>query len=538
MKIELSKTLLSLIIIGSPAVQAQKNIVFSTMAAPDIDVNPTSLTIHQTTSSNANSPSYVFYDNSLRNPVSQYNQNPDEPSEHKMGSTIPESVVAYWKTHEYKASATMALPAVLDWSINDSPVKSQGSCGSCWAFAATAYIENLGSQNDLSEQVVVSCSGAGNCETGGYYRDALLYFQSTGVPAESCYPYTATNGVCANKCTSPDFKEKITTVSNYLWGVATVTNLRNQLQNGPLVVHMLVPEGGVFNGTPGYTGGIFNYSGGNISSDRGHAVLLVGYDDNQQCFKVKNSWGAWWGESGYFRIAYDDVTDDVEFGSYAVNGTGVYTQNLNPNSFIISNFGDASLSVSSVSDNADWLSLSGFPTVPFSILPSGTQYVAANVNWSLVGSVTRTATITITSNDPDEPTVLVPVTAIPLGCSLSVTPLSRSVASTAGSTTFTITSGCSWTSVSDQTWCTVSPASGTGNGTINVNYTANTTGASRNATITLTVPGLTPVTITVIQGACTMSVTPASRTVSSTAGSTSFTLTTTCAWTATSNQSW
>jgi C1A family cysteine protease len=42
--------------------------------------------------------------------------------------------------------------------------------------------------------------------------------------------------------------------------------------------------------------------------------VLVGYNDAGQYFIVKNSWGAGWGESGYFRIAYSDVTSVVNFG--------------------------------------------------------------------------------------------------------------------------------------------------------------------------------------------------------------------------------
>ena len=36
----------------------------------------------------------------------------------------------------------------------------------------------------------------------------------------------------------------------------------------------------------------------------GHAVMAVGYDDKQQRFIARNSWGADWGQKGYFTMPY------------------------------------------------------------------------------------------------------------------------------------------------------------------------------------------------------------------------------------------
>jgi C1A family cysteine protease len=42
----------------------------------------------------------------------------------------------------------------------------------------------------------------------------------------------------------------------------------------------------------------------NESSNGGHAVLAVGYDDSKKCFIVRNSWGTDWGMDGYFYMPY------------------------------------------------------------------------------------------------------------------------------------------------------------------------------------------------------------------------------------------
>jgi hypothetical protein len=255
----------------------------------------------------------------------------EEDPTYTFGLTIPADVIEYWQTHtpdtiNYNSNS---FPTTMDWSLNDSQPKNQLSCGSCWAFAAVAFVENLGNRSDLSEQVVLSCT-SGGCN-GGWYGNALKYIHDHGIPDENCYNYTGSDGNCSAKCTEPVFLERITDYDYYgRWGMPsgqTVSDLKNLLQSGPVLVSMLVPTDGSFDG---YNGGIYNYEGGSISPDRGHAVLVVGYNDAEDYFRVKNSWSSGWGEGGYFRIAYDDVTDDIQFGGYACTGSGVYTTQSTP----------------------------------------------------------------------------------------------------------------------------------------------------------------------------------------------------------------
>ncbi|MCD4654801.1 C1 family peptidase, partial [bacterium] len=62
----------------------------------------------------------------------------------------------------------------------------------------------------------------------------------------------------------------------------------------------------IYSDFSGYTGGIYKYD--NISGFvGGHFVVIVGWDDSLDCWICKNSWGAGWGENGYFRIARNQV---------------------------------------------------------------------------------------------------------------------------------------------------------------------------------------------------------------------------------------
>ncbi len=90
-----------------------------------------------------------------------------------------------------------ALPASLDYRTYNwvTPVKNQRSCGSCWAFAATATIESqwakkTGKLIDLSEQDLVNCVSGSNCN-GGSSVEAFTYVKNNGQSNEASAPYTA-----------------------------------------------------------------------------------------------------------------------------------------------------------------------------------------------------------------------------------------------------------------------------------------------------------------------------------------------------------
>lgn len=229
---------------------------------------------------------------------------------------------------EYLSSSEMApipevtsAPATLDWRNVDgvsyvSPVKNQGSCGSCWAFATTAGLEsqfmldNAGSPIDLSEQILVSCSGAGTC-SGGSSATASSYLRDVGLPLESCFKYTATNNLCSNACAD----WRLNTHKIVGWhrpSTTAVSELKNALYAyGPVVTTMYV-----YNDFYYYRSGVYSYTSGSYVG--AHAVLTVGYDDVRQAFIVKNSWGSGWGEAGYFMIAYSEVGGTSRFAYSAM----------------------------------------------------------------------------------------------------------------------------------------------------------------------------------------------------------------------------
>lgn len=207
------------------------------------------------------------------------------------------------------------LPSSVDWRNAGgnfvTPIRNQAKCGDCWAFALTGALESYvmreqnapGADLDLSEQVMLSCSGIGSCN-GGTLNGNFL--QRTGLPPESDYPYTAADGTCSSA--APGWENEAYKIDGWAPVSHSLSAIKSALAKyGPLPTGMLVYEDLMH-----YKSGVYSYTTGKKLG--GHAVIIVGYNDAGQYLTVKNSWGTGWGENGFFRIAYSEMDNSVNFG--------------------------------------------------------------------------------------------------------------------------------------------------------------------------------------------------------------------------------
>ncbi|NWU88087.1 CATS protein, partial [Onychorhynchus coronatus] len=197
------------------------------------------------------------------------------------------------------------------------PVFPQGACGSCWAFSAVGALEaqvklKTGNLVSLSAQNLVDCSGMyGNkgC-AGGFMTEAFQYIiDNHGIESEESYPYTAQNGTCRYNASA-----SAASCSRYVeLPPGDEAALRDAVATvGPVAVAIDATRPSFFL----YRAGV--YDDPQCTQEVNHGVLVVGYGslDNKEFWLVKNSWGVWFGDSGYIRMARN-ASNRCGIASYA-----------------------------------------------------------------------------------------------------------------------------------------------------------------------------------------------------------------------------
>jgi cathepsin L len=209
------------------------------------------------------------------------------------------------KSQEFTLNETFVVPEALDWrqksAVNEVQDQSkEKDCGSCYAYAAIAVLESqyfvkTGKLLKLSEQEIVDCAAFG-CN-GGSIGLVYDYILKNGIATIEDYPYTPDKGKCR--------RDEVARSAVKIYGFAELPSDGSVKETvalfGPVVAGIYAsPKHFEF-----YQKGIHN-NREVITSDRNHAVVIVGYDTDEKTgldyWVVRNSWSKDWGEDGYFRI--------------------------------------------------------------------------------------------------------------------------------------------------------------------------------------------------------------------------------------------
>jgi len=236
----------------------------------------------------------------------------------------------------WKLLKEAAVPESMDWrnvsGMNYlSWIKNQHIpvyCGSCWAQATTSSLADrfnilLGNSNptpiDLNAQVMINCKAGGDCN-GGNPGGVYEFAYSQGIPDSSCEQYVAENlghtcgaidkckdctwppcpvgQTCQDKCWAVDYKKYY---ASHYYHVRGAAQMKAEIaSHGPISCGIEVTDS-----FEKYVGGI--YSEFKFFPMINHEISVVGYgkdrETGQEYWIGRNSWGTYWGEGGFFRMA-------------------------------------------------------------------------------------------------------------------------------------------------------------------------------------------------------------------------------------------
>lgn len=222
------------------------------------------------------------------------------------------------RDHIVKATAPLKPSGFVDLSTDGTSIKDQGALGSCTAFASIAAMEFLhkkfgGSTTDdlFSERFTyyvtrVNVMGWAAVDSGAYVRDAVKSLVKYGTCLENTCVYNGdfatapsqqayTEAMQYQALAYARFEEGISAVDR----MQLITALKANLEAGLPIICGINCYSNIWSAVKG----VIPKQNGQVIG--GHAILLVGYDDNKQLFKFKNSWGKNWGDNGYGYLPYN-----------------------------------------------------------------------------------------------------------------------------------------------------------------------------------------------------------------------------------------
>jgi C1A family cysteine protease len=235
--------------------------------------------------------------------IKGYGWTPDLPDHRDLFYTAP-------------AMHLKALPPKMDLRPHCPPVYNQGQLGSCTANSIAGAVEFDQMKQGLPSVFVPSrlfiyyneraMEGTVSQDSGAQIRDGIKSVGKLGVCPETEWPYNIKK--FALKPPAACFKDAVQyRALSYQKVARDLSQMKGCLASGyPFVFGFTVYES-FESAAVAKTGRVPLPSAGETVLG-GHAVMAAGYDDSQQVFIVRNSWGTGWGLKGYFLMPYAYLT--------------------------------------------------------------------------------------------------------------------------------------------------------------------------------------------------------------------------------------
>ncbi|EMR74059.1 parallel beta-helix repeat (two copies) [Thermoplasmatales archaeon SCGC AB-539-N05] len=220
------------------------------------------------------------------------------------------------------------LPSYFSWRDRDgvdfvTPIRNQVPYSSCETFAIVAAIETIIQYKvgipfncDLSEaHLWFNCEPT--LEWGSFPDKNLNYLKKYGIPDEACWPYPDDREIHLPNETCPCWQSRTVKITDWGYLPDNPVAIKNALMTyGPVPTYLFI-----YDDFFSYRRGIYKHRWGKPIAP--HMVTIIGWDDAQGCWLVKNSWGTDWGEDGWFRIKYGESSIE-QFSIYITDVYGEF----------------------------------------------------------------------------------------------------------------------------------------------------------------------------------------------------------------------
>jgi len=219
------------------------------------------------------------------------------------------------------AAVPTALPKQIDLRPTCPPVYDQGNLGSCTGNALGANFDLVRRHQGKSfmtpsrlfiyynERVL---EGSVDSDSGANLRDGIKVVAKQGVPQETLWPYEVsrfTEQPTSAAYAAAELNQALVYERIAPAAIGDTADMRSCLAAGlPFVSGIVVYAS--FEGQDASATGIIPMPDSDESPLGGHAITVVGYDDDKKWFICRNSWGIHWGDQGYFYLPYAYLTDD------------------------------------------------------------------------------------------------------------------------------------------------------------------------------------------------------------------------------------
>jgi len=224
------------------------------------------------------------------------------------------------------ASTIADLPPSVDLSGLCSPIAQQWLLESCTAFAGIGLVEFLlkkaGRQDFKQSELFLYYNerlmeGTLGKNTGAHESTIIKALHEYGSCPESLLPYNLWDRWHINNKPSKecyDAAKELTDLDDFAHTIVEqdLEVMKRLLAEGQPFLLGIKLYKSTMSWRVFWTGDVpmpdLNPNSGD-THEGGHSIMIVGYDDKTERFKIRNSWGTWWGNKGYGTIPYAFLTN-------------------------------------------------------------------------------------------------------------------------------------------------------------------------------------------------------------------------------------